>query len=323
MNRPLLSVIVAATDSADAVAACLTSLAIGGGPGRIEVVVAADRERISTTDGPEGVHWVPVEPGAGVPRLRRLGMEQAKGDLLAFTEDSCRFDPGWAEAWIAVFDDPKVQAATGPVEHADGGSTVDWAVFFCEYSPFLSPNGREIPSRLAGNNFAARRSVIDSDVDHHEIHESILYHNLIERSGRIVHVESARAWHVRRFALTGAMRDRVRFGWEFGGLRAARGRVWLRPLVVLAGPAIFASQIGRLSWTLLVKRRHGGRFVQTLPITLALLTAWSAGEWLGWLTGSGRPPWCRRRETMDQSGARPFDRIRRQRRGCTRGPESA
>ncbi|MEO6810315.1 MAG: glycosyltransferase, partial [Isosphaeraceae bacterium] len=281
MSRPLLSVIVAASDSAKAVADCLASLDIDTGSGRIEVIVVADRTRIPMIDCPEGVHWVLAEPGAGVPGLRRLGLERAEGDVVAFTEDSCRFDPAWAESWIKAFDDPEVLAATGPVEHADGGSTVDWAVFFCEYSPFLSPFGRETPSRLAGNNFAARRIGMDSDVNETEIHESLIHRQMIGRPGRLVVVESARAWHVRRFALSDAVRDRVRFGWEFGRLRAVKGRLWLRPLVVLAGPAILASQVIRLVWTLLVKRRHGGRFVKAFPITLVLLTAWSVAEWLG------------------------------------------
>ena len=99
-------------------------------------------DRIDPVLAPEGVRWLAAEPGAGVPRLRRLGLDAARAPVVAFTEDSCRLGPGWVEAWLQAFRDPLVPAATGPVAPAMGDSALDWAVFFCEYAPFL-PSGRE------------------------------------------------------------------------------------------------------------------------------------------------------------------------------------
>ncbi len=155
--------VIAASDSAGAVARTVASLALEGwsDPARFEVIVAAARDRIDPEAALERVRWLTAEAGAGVPRLRRLGLDAGAAPLVAFTEDSCRLGPIWVDAWRQAFHDPRVQAATGPVAPAMGDSPLDWAVFFCEYGPFL-PSGRAglgPPGRLAGNNFAIRRGL--------------------------------------------------------------------------------------------------------------------------------------------------------------------
>src|SRR5262249_33637183 len=144
-------------------------------------------------------------PGTSVPRLRRLGLDRATAPLIAFTEDSCVFGPGWAEAWVAAFGDRSVHGATGPVEAAMGGRATDWAVFLCEYAPFLAQardrQGDESPPRrLAGNNFAVRRSALDA-LDPYEIHETEIAAALGGSGGGLVAVAAARVGHVRRYAL--------------------------------------------------------------------------------------------------------------------------
>ena len=197
---PLLSVVIAATDSPEAIDRALQALE-GQGAGRIEViVVVAEDMRPSSDPGsfflplPLGEAWgeghgltsdpgewiqrtslaprhpspggrgsqicdsrarrIIAPPGSGVPRLRRLGLEASRGRVVAFLEDSCLASTGWAEAWISAFEEPSLLTASGVVEHADDASTLDWAVVFCEYAPFLPPTSNRPPTRLAGNNFA-------------------------------------------------------------------------------------------------------------------------------------------------------------------------
>ena len=316
MSRPALSVVVAASDSAAAVGRTLASL---GRPGHVELIVASARDRVPAAAAPVGVRWVAAEAGAGVPRLRAVGAALAAAEVVAFTEDSCVLDPGWCDAWVDAFRAPSLDAATGPVEHREGGSPVDWAVFFSEYAPFLAPPLPGAPTRLAGNNFAVRRELV---MGRSEAHETILAHSIRRRGGVLAHVPAARAWHVRRFGLREALRDRFRFGRGFGRLRGGSSRQG-RLVAVPAGPAIFASQVGRLVATLLVKRRHGGRFVATLPMTLALLAAWSAGEWLGWLEGDRPAGGCRRRGTAGRPAGPATGPAPSRRPGCRSGPAGA
>jgi hypothetical protein len=255
----------------------------------------------------EGVEViVSSEAGATVPRLRRLGLERAKGEVVAFTEDSCRLGPGWAEAWRAEFEDDRVGAATGAVEHEPGGSAIDWAVFFFEYAPFLRIDQTR-PRRLAGNNFAVRRNEALAIGDGFELCESQVPCELAVRGREVVAVAGATVWHRRRFTLREAVRDRLATGFAYGRLRSGSRR--RRALIALAGPFVVLAQAVRLSATVFKVRRHLGTFLATLPLTLALVAAWSVGEWQGTLAGPPRPIGSRRRGTEDRWPARASSRI--------------
>jgi hypothetical protein len=316
LNEPSLSVVIAATDSARAVTGTVASLLSGHDPDRLEILVVAAPEQIRPRDDLPRVRWIASEPGAGVPRLRRHGLDQAHAPVVVFTEDSCRFGPEWAEGWIVAFDDPAVVAATGTVEPSMGDRAWDWAVFFCEYAPFLA--GRS-PERLAGNHFGIRRSIRDL-IDGDEIDETAVP-GAVSGAIRIV---PAHTEHVRNYALREAIGDRLRFGFAFGRLRARGQSFPLRAAAWLAGPAILAVQAARLTGIVLRLGRFMDRYVEILPLTLALLTAWSVGEWLGWVSAPYPPARARRRrERAARPAARRPVRGVSRRRGCTTAPGSA
>jgi hypothetical protein len=311
-----LSVIVAASDSTAAVARTVASLRGPHERAGLEIVIVAAADRIAPRDDLPGVRWIAAEAGAGVPRLRRIGLDHATAPVVVFTEDSCHFGLGWAKSWLDAFDDPTIAAATGVVEPSMGDAVWDWAVYFCEYAPFLA-GGR--PTRLAGNHFGMRRSICNR-IDGAEIHETAIPGAV---SGPIATVP-ARADHVRRYALREAIGDRLRFGFAFGRLRARGQSLPLRAASWLAGPAILAVQAARLTAIVLRLGRFVDRYFEILPVTLALLTAWSVGEWLGWMSATVRPAAARRRHEREDrlAGQRPV-RGRSPRPRCTRPPGSA
>lgn len=281
----LLSVVVAASGPPEY--ALRTILEAGGD---FEVLVVA-RERWEPSTSPEfaGVRWIVAPRGSDVHQLRRTGLDHASGEVVAFVEDDCLVSPGWTDAWRAAFEDPEILLATGPVERGPGASLVDWGVFFCEYAPFLSnlreaAGGPRWAGRIAGNNFAARRDWLRSVTGPDGVHEWSLRAELVNHIEAFRRVPEALVWHVGTFRLGPAIRERLVLGREFGRMRAAN-QPRLRGLYVLLGPAIFASQVGRLVATLVRKRRHLDRLIEAFPVTLSLLLAWSVGEWLGWLAG--------------------------------------
>lgn len=277
--------VIAATDGPEAVERVLASIGASG-RGAVERIVA------SSTIAPvaiEGVRWIRGAAGSGVPRLRRLGLDQARARVVVFSEDSCVFLPGSIRVFLEAFDDGRTLAASGCVRPGLGGRAMDWAVFFCEYAVFL-PRGLPSTTRLAGNNFAIRRD-LSGRLDPEAIHELEVASATYPAAKR---VERAEVRHVRRHATAEAIRDRLRFGFEFG-LRRGRGLSRGKRLAGLAaGPAILAVQVARLVAQIGARPRYLGVFVEALPLTLALLTAWSVGEWLGWSRAAlERPTWRR------------------------------
>ena len=276
-DRPFLTIVLAASHSAEAVERSLATL----GPARpdVEIIVAATVGLISS----RSLHNHVAAPiGASVPRLRRLGLDQAGGEVVVFTEDSCTFPVGWLSAWREAFADPLLAAATGPVFPAMGDRGLDWAVFFCEYAPFLMDRAPRFTGRLAGNNFAFRRSMA-RQLDPTEIHEGEVPAAVTQATDSLRLVPEAAVGHARRYGVAEAVRDRLRFGRDYGRRRASALPIVQRAAGLVIGPLVLSAQVVRLVATVVRNGRNLGEFVATLPITIALLTAWSVGEWLGWM----------------------------------------
>jgi O-antigen biosynthesis protein len=74
------------------------------------------------------------EPRPGLDRARNRAIAEARGDLIAFTDDDATVDPGWVRALAEDFADPDVMAVTGLVVPAE--LETDAQVLFEEYGGF-------------------------------------------------------------------------------------------------------------------------------------------------------------------------------------------
>ncbi len=83
-------------------------LVIDHNPGLLE---RADRDL-------DGCDVIPNTGPKGLSGARNSGVEQAKGEVVAFLDDDARAEPGWVDALVAPFRDPDV-IGTGGVARAD------------------------------------------------------------------------------------------------------------------------------------------------------------------------------------------------------------
>jgi succinoglycan biosynthesis protein ExoA len=110
---PLVSVVVAARDSATTLPACLQALASQDYP-QVEVIVVDDGSGDDTAAVAEsaGVHVVKTPP-VGASAARNLGIGRARGEIVAFTDGDCVADPGWVRALAEAIESSGATGAGG------------------------------------------------------------------------------------------------------------------------------------------------------------------------------------------------------------------
>ncbi|MDB6056180.1 MAG: glycosyl transferase, group 2 family protein, partial [Verrucomicrobiales bacterium] len=124
---PSISVAVCTRDRADDLRACLTALSDLDEP-PLEVIVVDNAPRTSATrDLVEALQRSPLrggtrfryilEPKPGLDWARNRAIEEACGEIVAYTDDDVLVDRGWTRAIAKTFaDNPDVMALTGLVE---------------------------------------------------------------------------------------------------------------------------------------------------------------------------------------------------------------
>jgi hypothetical protein len=285
---PRLSVVVVVLGGRRYIPRCLEALMRQTGVQDLEILVPCD-DRI--TDAPVLQQQFPSVkfPRAARYRtyaeLRALGVRESRGAIVALTEDHCAPDPDWCVRILEAHGGP--HAAVGGAVEKDADTTLNWAVYLCDFSRYMNPL-REGPSRyLTDCNVSYKRRALDS-VAHlwaAEFHETSVNWALHARgeslwlSGRIIVRQQ------RSLRLGAALRERFAFGRLFASTRVSttsrlRGVIYAGLCCTL--PAIL---VGRVARDVLRKRRHGRELLRALPAILLLTTVWAGGELVGYLTG--------------------------------------
>ena len=258
-------------------------------------VIVADR----TSDGTRGrierehprVQVLAAAPGATLPELRTQALEAARGRHVFVTEDHTVPPLDWIERFASALDaaPDTIVAVGGPVDNLMVGGSVDWAAFLCEYSHCLPPLPAGEVGWLTGNNvvyprelLARYQSVIDRGGWENLLHDAfrndgipLVCHPEIEVS------------HKKHYTVGEYASQRYLYSRSYAGVRfpnASLGARLARSLAAMALPPIlFARTVSRV----MPKRRFRGELVRSLPLLVVFVTAWAAGEVVGYLAGPG------------------------------------
>jgi len=286
---PDLSVVVASVNGWDVLGPTLEALDAQPGRDRIEVIVVdalggEARERLRARRPRVELIESDRRP---IPRLRHLGVRRARGRIVAILEDHGRVAPDWAASVQEAHRGPW-GAVGGVVENGRSG-LVNWAVFFCEYTPYMAPVVEGEAADLPGNNIAYKRPHL---MRHAHVLARGKWESWINDRLRVdgIALASTNAMvvhHIKPFRLGDFLVQRYHFARSYAGMRRvdqSPGRRLVYGFGSLALPALLMARITR---TVVQKRRHLGRFALASPLVALFLTVGAVGEMIGYLFGPG------------------------------------
>jgi glycosyltransferase involved in cell wall biosynthesis len=154
-SLPFLSVIVPAFNRPDGLKALLAALEDQSYPPyRFEVLVCDDgstpplAERVGIKDCPFSVRFL-RDTNQGPATARNRGIREARGSIVAFTDDDCLPEPTWLETIAEAMRDAALYAVHGPVKSA-----------VPPIDPFVHSLNTKREDGVATANLAVRREML-------------------------------------------------------------------------------------------------------------------------------------------------------------------
>jgi GT2 family glycosyltransferase len=224
-----------------------------------------------------------------MPRLRGIGLAQARGEWVAMTEDHCIADPGWLAALVAATG-PGAEVLGGRMGNAQRARATDCGAFFSEYGFFGARHdgaSGDSPPLITGANVAYHESVVNRVAAWATSGnwENVMHGRLHASGCRFRVVPSALIRQNQTYRLGAFCRDRFEHGRGYAANRARGTSAWGRAILAASTPILpllLATRVARAVSP--EERRH---FWRALPATLTFLAAWSAGEAVGYARAGG------------------------------------
>ena len=291
-RNPQLSVVIASLNGRPYIDACLQSLHNQTGSIRAEIIVAdcigTDVTNFVKASYPD-VHLIEFGEPKSVPELRAAGLLVAKGDIAVITEDHCIPAENWYEALVASHAKHENVAIGGAVDNAATERRIDWAVYFCEYSSFISPVPDGIVHDLPGPNVSYKRAALDlmHDMLEDGYWENFL-HQRLEATGHELRSDpTIVVWHKKHFTMSSFLSERFHYGRWFAGTRNEFSSPARRLYYLAFSPLLPPLIMYRLYKRVTSRGQHYGDFIRSLPYIAVFTLAWAVGEFVGYASGPG------------------------------------
>jgi hypothetical protein len=292
--RPEISVVITTPEDFRSIETTIEHLRKQTVRHRIElVIVAPSAEELHLEESLMEVFWDYQVIGVGsirsIARANAEGIRQARGPIVALTEDHCFPDPDWAEALIAAHRDSCV--AVGPViRNANPSTMVSWSDFVIGYGPWIEPTCKGQVKFLPGHNSSYKRKVLLEYGDQLENmleSETVMHLDLNRKGYRLCIEPAARAAHVNFSLMSSWLPVQLYSGRVFAGNRIYSWSLSRRLLYGIASPLIPIIRLWRILRELSRPGRPRHLMVRLLPMLILGLLFDGAGQMIGYLTGPG------------------------------------
>lgn len=292
MSATNVSVVIASAAGGDFLPRCLDSLKEQPEARDAEVIVV-DRCGGETAARVEKNYRfakvVRTEPNRrlSVPQLRRIGVSEAQGDIVAILEEHCVAPTHWIQTICSSFQ-PGDAAIGGPILDDDYARVQDWVVYFSEYHNYLPPWRDGDRYLLNGANIAYHRQTLLAfeDVLDSGYWEVVLHPRLAQK-GRFRAVSQMGVYHTGPFKYGYYLSQRYLLSRVWGGTQRAKISKGKRLVYLVAAPLFPLLLLGRITHRVFASRHRIGRYLASVPLLIPVTGAYVWGEWVGYCVGVG------------------------------------
>jgi glycosyltransferase involved in cell wall biosynthesis len=296
-EAPVASVIIPSEEMRPNLERCLAAVSAQDlvEPHEILVVTnpAPQREAQLRAAFPQ-VRLVHCPPDSGPGGARNYGIEAARGEYLAFTDDDCLPPADWLRRLLEVCRRREGLPVTGWVDPADPGSALGRTVLLAERGIPRPRRPRLVPGASGGNMAVSRRLLMETGARFGDIYgagEMVLLSRLPDRYRSVIMDPSVCVRHLRQDDLRGSLRRMYRLGRGSGQWRkrtAMRGSIfarhpWLIPALPAARLAVTGARSVAGGW------RSALDFVRLMPI-ISLMMVWYAAGFAAGVRQAAREP---------------------------------
>jgi hypothetical protein len=217
--------------------------------------------------------------------LKTRALKVARGAIIGFLEDNETPDERWCARTVEAHRE-NYGGIGGAIENRID-RTLNWAVYYCDFGRYQNPIPSGDSTCASDANVSYKRAALESVRPAWEqgFNEVTVNAALTARGEKLALRPDIIVYQQRSdLRLGAALRERYVWGRSFGAVRCQvmghPKRVVYAALSPLL-PGIVALKMGGAAWK---KRQNFGKFLKALPLILLLLTSWSFGELLGYLT---------------------------------------
>jgi Glycosyl transferase family 2 len=217
--------------------------------------------------------------------LRARGIAAAKGEIIGLLEDHARPDVKWCASVVAAH--RQSYAAVGGAIENGVDRALNWAVYYCDFGRYQNPLPSGESPFASDANVTYKRSALEAiRATWEPSFREIVVNGALTSRGEKVALHPAIVVYQNRqhLRLGAALRERYVWGRSYAETRSALLGTASRFAHAALSPALPGILLLRMATTSWKRRTHFGRFLRALPLTATLVTVWSLGEAVGYLT---------------------------------------
>ncbi len=292
MKSPRVSVVIASLVGAPFIDECLASLERQAAGLGAEVIVVACGPPAYADRIARKFQWVRVihrVERETVPDLRKRGVEEASGEVIAIIEEHCLAAPDWLARTLDAHAGGDFGVVGGPVMDHGYARLRDWVVYFIEYNNSLPPWRDGEQHDLNGANIAYTRAVLLKYREYLSggYWEASLHPRLRVGGVKFRPAREMLVHHRGPFDYGYYLRQRYWFSRAYAGARSQHLPASRKIAYLVAAPVAPFLLLARTASRVLARRCRVKKFALSIPLLIPALFAYVAGECMGYLAGPG------------------------------------